>query len=48
VIHGNQLDRVPDSYRRYLERYFTDLVRLQGTPVRIQFKVSANPYSERH
>jgi len=48
VIHGNQLDRVPDSYRRYLERYFTDLFRLQGTPVRIQFKVSANPYSERH
>jgi GTP-binding protein len=48
VIHGNQLDRLPDSYRRYLERYFTDSFRLQGTPVRIQFKMSVNPYSERH
>jgi len=47
VIHGNQLDRLPESYRRYLERYFIDLFRLQGTPVRIQFKVSSNPYSER-
>jgi len=47
VVHGNQLDTLPDSYKRYLERYFIDLFRLQGTPVRIQFKMNANPYSER-
>jgi len=47
VIHGNQLDTLPESYKRYLERYFTDLFRLQGTPVRIQFKVNPNPYSAR-
>jgi GTPase len=47
VIHGNQLDSLPDSYRRYLERYFIDAFNLQGTPVRIQFKVGANPYAEK-
>lgn len=47
VIHGNQLDGLPDSYRRYLERFFIDTFRLQGTPVRLRFKVGANPYAER-
>jgi GTP-binding protein len=47
VIHGNQLDGLPDSYRRYLERFFIDAFRLQGTPVRLRFKVGANPYAER-
>ena len=46
VIHGNQLDSLPDSYRRYLERFFIDTFRLQGTPVRIRFKVSSNPYAD--
>ena len=45
VIHGNQLDALPDSYRRYLEHFFIDTFALQGTPVRIQFKVSTNPYA---
>jgi len=47
VIHGNQLDGLPDSYRRYLERFFIDTFRLQGTPVRLRFKAGANPYAER-
>jgi GTP-binding protein len=47
VIHGNQLDSLPDSYRRYLERFFIETFRLQGTPVRIRFKVSSNPYADR-
>jgi GTP-binding protein len=47
VIHGNQLDRLPDSYRRYLERFFVEAFDLKGTPVRIQLKVSSNPYAKR-
>ena len=47
VIHGNQLESLPDSYRRYLERCFTDAFNLWGTPVRIQLKVGANPYAKR-
>ncbi len=34
VIHGNALDRVPDSYRRYLEGWFRERFSLQGTPPR--------------
>jgi len=47
VIHGNQLDSLPDSYRRYLERFFVDAFQLRGTPVRIQMKMSSNPYAKR-
>ena len=46
VIHGNALDKVSDSYRRYLERVFREVFKLQGTPLRIQFNVSENPYAE--
>jgi GTP-binding protein len=45
VIHGNALDKVPDSYRRYLENVFREVFKLQGTPLRIQFNVSENPYA---
>jgi GTP-binding protein len=47
VIHGNALDHVPDSYTRYLERTFTETFKLQGTPLRVQYKTSRNPYAER-
>jgi len=45
IIHGNSLAQVPDSYRRYLERAFVDFFELQGTPLRVEFKLSSNPYS---
>ncbi|MGB3290384.1 MAG: ribosome biogenesis GTPase Der [Burkholderiaceae bacterium] len=44
VIHGNALDAVPDSYRRYLETRFRAAFKLDGTPLRIEFKSSHNPY----
>ena len=47
VIHGNALDKVPDSYTRYLEHTFREVFRLQGTPLRIQYNVSTNPYADR-
>lgn len=46
VIHGNALDKVPDSYRRYLENVFREVFKLQGTPLRIQFNVTENPYAQ--
>lgn len=46
VIHGNALDHVPASYQRYLERVFMQTFKLQGTPLRIQFKTSRNPYAQ--
>ena len=47
VIHGNALDKVADSYRRYLEHMFREVFKLQGTPLRIQFNVTQNPFADR-
>jgi len=46
IIHGTALHHVPDAYRRYLEHFFSDAFQLRGTPLRIQFKVGANPYAD--
>ncbi|MDA8092476.1 MAG: ribosome biogenesis GTPase Der [Betaproteobacteria bacterium] len=45
VIHGNALDQVSDSYRRYLERTFRDAFKLRGTPLKVQFKGGHNPFA---
>ena len=47
VIHGTGLEGIPASYTRYLERTFMEAFKLQGTPLRIQFRSSTNPYSDR-
>ena len=44
VIHGNQTEKVPLTYRRYLINYFIETLRLEGTPVRIEFVTGKNPY----
>ncbi len=46
IVHGTALHHVPDAYRRYLEHFFSDAFQLRGTPLRIQFKVGANPYAD--
>ena len=47
VIHGSALDKIPDSYRRYLEKTFCDAFKLQGTPLRIEFKSGKNPFADK-
>ncbi|MBI5658295.1 MAG: ribosome biogenesis GTPase Der [Nitrosomonadales bacterium] len=47
VIHGSALDKIPDSYRRYLERTFCEAFNLQGTPLRIEFKSGKNPFADK-
>lgn len=47
VIHGNQTDKLPDAYRRYLSSVFRKGLRLVGTPVVLELKNSENPYRER-
>jgi len=48
VIHGNALDHVPESYTRYLEHTFMEVFKLQGTPLRIQYKSTKNPFADKH
>jgi GTP-binding protein len=45
IIHGNQTDSVPAQYTRYLEKIFRRELGLHGTPVRVEFRTSENPYS---
>ncbi len=46
VIHGNSLEHVPDAYKRFLEGRFRKAFDLVGTPLRIEFKTSDNPFKE--
>ncbi|MGE5626434.1 MAG: ribosome biogenesis GTPase Der [Bacillota bacterium] len=46
VVHGNQVERAPDAYKRYLEGVFREAFDLQGTPVRVEFRTGANPYDK--
>lgn len=47
VIHGNQTETLPDSYRRYLVNFFRGRLALHGTPIRLEFRSSDNPFKER-
>lgn len=47
IIHGNQTESTPNSYKRYLENTFREALKLQGTPVMIEFKTSDNPYRDK-
>jgi GTP-binding protein len=47
VIHGNQTHEIPQSYRRYLSHAFGKELKMEGTPIRIEFKTGENPYAER-
>ncbi len=44
VVHGNQVKELPDSYKRYLMNYFRRSLEIMGTPIRIQFQNSENPF----
>ncbi len=47
VIHGNRVESLPEGYRRYLENRFRELLKLEGTPLKVEFKDSDNPYAGR-
>ncbi len=47
IIHGNQTDHVPDSYKRYMINAFITRLKLKGTPLILQFKTSDNPYKDK-
>ncbi len=47
IVHGNSLDHVTDSYKRYLEGRFRQKFDLIGTPLRVQIKTSDNPFADK-
>ena len=44
VVHGNSLEHVTDAFKRFLEGRFRKEFNLTGTPLRIEMKISQNPY----
>ncbi len=48
VVHGNNLEHVTDSYKRYLEGRFRTHFGLVGTPLRIEMKSAKNPFDEKN
>jgi GTPase len=45
VIHGSRTKHIAPAYRRYLENFFRQRYKLEGTPVRIEFREGENPYA---
>ncbi|TAM12236.1 MAG: ribosome biogenesis GTPase Der [Nevskiaceae bacterium] len=44
MIHGNQTERLQDSYKSYLANVFREAFQLTGVPLHLQFKTGENPY----
>ena len=47
VVHGNSLEHVTDSYKRFLEGRIRAHFNLVGTPLRIEIKTSRNPFDDK-
>lgn len=47
IIHGNQLNSLPDSYKRYLNNEFIKYLGLVGTPLKIEFRGGENPFADK-
>lgn len=44
VIHGKQTGKIPGSYTRFLEKKFRTVLKLEGTPLRIELRSDENPF----
>ena len=47
IVHGNQTERLPLSYKRYLANHFRDALALKGVPLILEFKTGDNPYKHK-
>ena len=47
VIHGNQTESVTEAYKRYLVNFFRKAIKIEGTPIRLEFRSGRNPYEGR-
>ena len=47
VVHGSQVESLPDHYVRFLEKTYRRELDLHGTPVRIELKSTVNPFAGR-
>ncbi|GEN24145.1 GTPase Der [Halomonas cupida] len=46
VVHGNQTEKLPEAYRRYLTNTFRKVLKVKGTPMRFEFRSGHNPFDK--
>ena len=46
IVFGTRAEQTPEDYRRYLVNGLRDTFNLPGTPIRLQFRGTKNPYAE--
>ena len=47
LVHGNQTEKLPASYQRYLVNEFRSAFELVGVPIQLSFKTGENPYKHK-
>ncbi|MCY4095914.1 MAG: ribosome biogenesis GTPase Der, partial [Gammaproteobacteria bacterium] len=47
LVHGNQVESLPSSYRKYLENRFRTALKIVGMPIAIDFRNTENPFGDR-
>jgi GTP-binding protein len=46
IVFGTRAEQTPEDYSRYLVNSLRDTFSLPGTPIRLQFRGTTNPYAE--
>lgn len=46
VVHGKQTKKLPAHYSRYLEKTYRNMLKLEGTPIRIELRSDENPFTK--
>jgi len=44
IIHGNQIKYLSLSYKKYLKNFFSEQLKIEKIPIKIEFKETINPY----
>lgn len=45
VVHGNQMDKLLEAYKRYLSNYYRRSLKIIGSPIRLLFQEGSNPFA---
>ena len=48
VVHGNQVKKLPDSYKRFMMNYYRRSLKVMGTPIQVRFQDGDNPFEGLH
>ncbi len=47
IVFGTRAEQTPEDYQRYLVNGLRETFKLPGTPIRLQFRGTTNPYADR-